>query len=195
LTLGHAGVPLVSDSLQKFIEPNNKDAAEQSFLIGQESPFQLEGRYEILEEIGKGGMGVVYKARQPALQKLYAIKVLHSVHVKEITLRFEREARAISKLDHPNLITSHDFGVTDAGIPYMVMDFIQGQSLAQLIKEQGSLSLAETLNISSQIARGMAHAHGLGVCIETLNRAISCWLRNQTENCLSKLSILVSPRL
>ncbi len=156
---------MASHSLEKIKNPADEDADKQSFFIGaeQQIPIELAGRYEIIEEIGKGGMGVVYKARQPSLQKLYAIKMLHSVHVNETILRFEREARAISKLDHVNLITSHDFGVTVDGRPYMVMDFIEGTSLAHLIKEQGKLSLSLALDICVQIAKGMAYAHAQGV--------------------------------
>lgn len=155
---------MASHSLEKIKSTNQEDANKQSFFIGEKPvSAEFEGRYEILEEIGKGGMGVVYKARQPALQKLYAIKMLHSVHVKETILRFEREAKAISKLDHANLITSHDFGVTADGRPYMVMDFIEGTSLAALLQEKERLSIKQALQISIQIARGMAFAHAQGV--------------------------------
>lgn len=156
---------MASYSLEKIKDNNFEDAHnEQSFFVA-EKPIsdEFDGRYEILEELGKGGMGVVYKARQPALQKLYAIKMLHSVHNNEIILRFEREAKAISKLDHVNLITSHDFGVSTDGRPYMVMDFIEGTSLAQIIETEHKLPLRQTLEICIQIARGMAYAHAQGV--------------------------------
>lgn len=158
------GVPLASHSLEKIKSSNHEDAAESSFFIG-EKPIssEFEGRYEIVEEVGKGGMGVVYKARQPALQKLYAIKMLHSVHNNETILRFEREAKAISKLDHVNLITSHDFGVSSDGRPYMVMDFIEGTSLARTIELQRKLPLRQALEICIKVARGMAYAHAQGV--------------------------------
>ncbi|MBS1957120.1 MAG: protein kinase [Cyanobacteria bacterium SZAS-4] len=156
---------MASHSLEKIKNINVEDAHdEQSFFVGEKPVSdEFEGRYEILEEIGKGGMGVVYKARQPALQKLYAIKMLHSVHNNETILRFEREAKAISKLDHVNLITSHDFGVSADGRPYMVMDFIEGTSLAEIISRDHKLPLRQTLEICIQIARGMAYAHAQGV--------------------------------
>ncbi|CAN5242903.1 hypothetical protein BH10CYA1_BH10CYA1_09110 [soil metagenome] len=156
---------MASYSLEKIKDNNFEDTPdESSFFIAQKPVSdQFEGRYEILEEIGKGGMGVVYKARQPALQKLYAIKMLHSVHNNETILRFEREAKAISKLDHVNLITSHDFGVSTDGRPYMVMDFIEGTSLAEIIEKDRKLPLRQTLEICIQIARGMACAHAQGV--------------------------------
>lgn len=155
---------MASHSLEKIKSSNQEDAAKSSFLFA-EKPIsaEFEGRYEIIEEVGKGGMGVVYKARQPALQKLYAIKMLHSVHNNETLLRFEREAKAISKLDHVNLITSHDFGVSTDGRPYMVMDFIEGTSLARTIELQRKLPLRQALDICIQIARGMSYAHAQGV--------------------------------
>ncbi len=156
---------MASHSLEKIKDNNFEDAPDESSFLVAQKPIsdEFEGRYEILEEIGKGGMGVVYKARQPALQKLYAIKMLHSVHNNEFILRFEREAKAISKLDHVNLITSHDFGVSTDGRPYMVMDFIEGTSLAQLIETDRKVPLRQTLEICTQIARGMAYAHAQGV--------------------------------
>ncbi len=156
---------MASHSLEKIKDNNLEDAHEESSFFVGDKPIsaEFEGRYEILEEIGKGGMGVVYKARQPALQKLYAIKMLHSVHNNETILRFEREAKAISKLDHVNLITSHDFGVSTDGRPYMVMDFIEGTSLAQIIETNKKVPLRQTLEICIQIARGMAYAHAQGV--------------------------------
>lgn len=156
---------MASHSLEKIKDNNFEDAHDEPSFFVAEKPIsdEFEGRYEILEEIGKGGMGVVYKARQPALQKLYAIKMLHSVHNNETILRFEREAKAISKLDHVNLITSHDFGVSTDGRPFMVMDFIEGTSLAQVIEKDQKLPLRQTLEICIQIARGMAYAHAQGV--------------------------------
>lgn len=156
---------MASHSLEKIKDNNFEDAPDESSFFIAQKPIsdEFEGRYEILEEIGQGGMGVVYKARQPALQKLYAIKMLHSVHNKETILRFEREAKAISKLDHVNLITSHDFGVSNDGRPYMVMDFVEGTSLAQLIERDRKLPLRQTLEICIQVARGMAYAHAQGV--------------------------------
>ncbi len=179
---------MASHSLEKIKNNNQEDAAGQSFFVG-EIPVssEFEGRYEILEEIGKGGMGVVYKARQPALQKLYAIKMLHSVHVNETILRFEREAKAISKLDHVNLITSHDFGVSTDGRPYMVMDFIEGTALAKKIQTDRTLSLKQTLAICVQIARGMAYAHAQGVLHRDLKPGNIMLITQQDGNLLVKI--------
>ena len=187
---------MASHSLEKIKKPADQDAAKVSFVVGAESPIlptilpipvELAGRYEIIEEVGKGGMGVVYKARQPALQKLYAIKMLHSLHATETILRFELEAKAISKLDHVNLITSHDFGVTVDGRPYMVMDFIEGTSLAQLIESEVRLPLALTLDVAVQIARAMAYAHAQGVLHRDLKPSNIMLVRQPDGSMLVKI--------
>ena len=96
----------------------------------------LDGRYEVLGRLGAGGMGVVYRARQAQLGRFVAIKVLHrdAAAVPEWRKRFEREARALSALAHPNVVPVTDSGI-DRGVPYLVMELLQGKTLAELIKE------------------------------------------------------------
>src|SRR5262252_8806350 len=88
----------------------------------------LAERYEVLAPIGEGGMSVVYKVRQQTLDKVMAIKMLHSHLVKnaDSLLRFQQEARAASRLDHPNAISIYDFGVTTEGQPFIAMDYLSG---------------------------------------------------------------------
>ncbi len=91
-------------------------------------------------------MSVIYKARQRESGHIVAIKMLHSLLVTDQALRrFQQEAKAIMSLRHPNIITVHDFGVSEHGQPYMVMDFIEGKTLADVIKESGGLSLEASL--------------------------------------------------
>jgi serine/threonine protein kinase len=124
----------------------------------------LVAKYVFLEEIGSGGMGVVYKARQSLLNRTVAIKTLHIERLsKERILRFQREAEAASRLSHPNLVSVHDFGLTEHGRPYMVMDYLEGILLSELLKTKGSLSLAQAEPILSQICSGLAYAHDHGV--------------------------------
>lgn len=122
-------------------------------------------RYEIQELIGKGGMSVVYKAEQKLLHKTVAIKMLHPHLTTDDrnAMRFQREGKAISKLDHPNIVKIHDFGFSAGGQPYMVMDFLKGNSLSELIAENGYLELPLTINIFEQICDALAHAHEHGV--------------------------------
>lgn len=106
----------------------------------QELSQKIRESYEILSVVGSGGMGVVYKARHQILNKLVAIKMLKSGHFNEASLqRLLREGRAASALLHPNIIATHDLGITEFGQPFMVMDYLEGISLAEKLK-QGKLS-------------------------------------------------------
>jgi serine/threonine protein kinase len=123
----------------------------------------LDGRYEVLGRLGVGGVGIVYRGRQAQLGRLVAIKVLHreTAASPEWRRRFEREARALSELAHPNVVPVTDSGV-DRGVPYLVMELLQGKTLADLIAE-GPLPLGRALDIVRQILRGLAFAHGKAI--------------------------------
>src|SRR5215471_11046473 len=114
----------------------------------------LDGRYEIVGRLGAGGVGVVYRAKHAQLGRLVAIKVLqqHAAALPEWRRRFEREAKALSALAHPNIVTVTDSGIDD-GVPYLVMELLQGKTLAELIKE-GPLAPARALDIARQVLRG-----------------------------------------
>ncbi len=123
----------------------------------------LVGNYEFLEFIGSGGMGVIYKAKHPVLNRLVAVKMLHSHLMTDmIVKRFQHEARAVSGLSHPNIIAVHDFGLSEHGQPYMVMDFLSGKPLSEVLR-QGPLKQEAVLNIAIQIAEALQHAHERGV--------------------------------
>ena len=121
------------------------------------------GAYEILGLIGAGGMGEVYKARDTRLERIVAIKVLpeHLSQNRERRERFEREARAVSSLNHPRICTLYDVG-HDEGIDFIVMEFIEGETLAARL-EKGPLSVEEALEIGAGIADGLDNAHRQGV--------------------------------
>jgi eukaryotic-like serine/threonine-protein kinase len=118
------------------------------------------GKYEILEVVGRGGMGVVYKAVDPEIGRLVAIKMMTSTVLNNPGLRkcFYREAQAAGKLQHPNIVTIHDLGVQEA-TPYLVMEFLQGDSLDTVIDSHRTLSLEEKLNVMIQICNALAYAH------------------------------------
>ena len=121
------------------------------------------GPYEILSPIGKGGMGEVYKAKDTRLDRIVAIKVLpeHLAQSPERKERFEREAKAISQLNHPQICTLYDVGEQD-GIDYLVMEYIEGETLAERLK-RGPLPLDEALAYGIQIADGLEAAHRAGI--------------------------------
>ncbi len=121
------------------------------------------GHYQILSRLGEGGMGVVYKARDQHLDRFVAIKVLppELVADPDRKRRFAQEARAASALNHPNIITIHDIA-SDNGTDFIVMEYVGGKTLGQLIPRRG-MKLNEALKCAIQIADGLAKAHGAGI--------------------------------
>lgn len=119
--------------------------------------------FEVLDELGRGGMGIVYRARQPHLDRLVAIKVLPADASKEssFTERFTREARALARLNHPHILTVYDFGQAD-GQSYFVMEYVDGTNLRQRLRA-GPLPQAETVRIVSQVCEALAYAHDEGI--------------------------------
>jgi tRNA A-37 threonylcarbamoyl transferase component Bud32 len=120
-------------------------------------------RYRNLTAIGEGGMGKVFQADDTMLQKTVAIKVLTKTLSPEAHIRFQTEAKATARLNHPNIVRILDFGVTDAHEPYMVMDFLDGDNLLKVLGEQSPLPLEVGLQIFFQIAAALSHAHGKGI--------------------------------
>lgn len=122
-------------------------------------------KYELLELLGAGGMGFVYKARHIELDKLMAIKVLLlDKPLSDVAYkRFEQEARATGALDHPNIVRVTDSGQIGEGSPYIVMELLKGHSLDDLISAEHPLKIEEALPIFIQLADALAHAHSRGV--------------------------------
>lgn len=125
----------------------------------------VDGRYRLLEKLGAGGMAVVFRARNEALGRTFALKVLHSrwAEDRKTVARFAREARAASQIDHPNVVKVFDFGYADEGFYFLAMELLEGESLEKTIESAGRLRPGRALGILAQIADGMARAHELGV--------------------------------
>lgn len=123
------------------------------------------GGYELVETIGHGGMGTVYKGRQVSLDRTVAVKLLLPALVNndEFIRRFEREAKSIARISHPNIVGVLDFGVSEDGVYYMVIEFVQGTSLSAMIAEKLMMSLDEYLPILSQCLAGLDHVSRHGV--------------------------------
>ncbi len=117
------------------------------------------GQYELVEKIGEGGMGAVYKARHTKLDKIVAIKVLPSEKMKDksAVARFEREMRAVGKLEHPNIVRAMDAGEVD-GMHFLVMEYVKGLDLSQISKQYGPLPIAEACELIRQAAVGLDEA-------------------------------------
>lgn len=121
----------------------------------------LAGRYEIVTEIGRGALGIVYLARQRMVERPVAIKVLFESAKEDSPafLRFQREAQSLSQLNHPNIVVVFDFGLSEQGFPFLAMDYLQGTNLRHLIVSRGALDPDRAVPIFIQIASAMAHAH------------------------------------
>ncbi|MGO8796354.1 MAG: protein kinase domain-containing protein [Candidatus Sulfotelmatobacter sp.] len=119
------------------------------------------GRYDVLRVIGRGGMGVVYEALDPKLERHVAIKMILGA-TPGLLARFDREARSMGSLQHPNIVTIHEFGDQD-GSPYLVMEYLVGMSLETAISSGRPLSLVEKLSICINVCEGLNYAHDRGI--------------------------------
>lgn len=124
------------------------------------------GRYEIISELGRGAMGVVYKAVDPLIDRIVAVKTidlnLSQAELADFEERFYREAKSAGRLNHPNIVTIYDIGKTDH-TAYMAMEFLEGQQLAQLLNANIALSINKIARIVAQVADGLSYAHKNGV--------------------------------
>ena len=129
-----------------------------------EMPERL-GKYEILERLGQGAMGVVYHAHDPLLDRDVALKVMLSQVAgdPEQKLRFEREARAVARMMHPNVVTVFDLGYHTDGAPYIAMELLRGRDLLQTLREGPPLSLERKVAIILNVLDGLGHAHAAGI--------------------------------
>jgi eukaryotic-like serine/threonine-protein kinase len=146
---------------------------------------RVSGRYKLLEVIGDGGMAIVYRAKDLILDRDVAVKVLRSEFNKDedFIRRFKREAESATSLDHPNIVSIYDVG-EDEEIYFIVMEYVQGKTLKQYIKEHGKISVEESLHIMKQIVSGMAVAHDHGI----IHRDIKPHNILITENGTAKLT-------
>ncbi len=135
----------------------------------------LSGRFQILAPLGKGGMGRVYKALQHPLDRIVALKVLNPQYDSSKDPGFERrfllEASATARLKHPNTITVHDYGRTDDGIFFIAMEYLEGETLGQVLAREKRLSWQRTTVIAGQVARSLREAHKLGLVHRDLKPA------------------------
>ncbi|MET0275234.1 MAG: protein kinase, partial [Acidimicrobiia bacterium] len=122
----------------------------------------LGGRYELEEQIGSGGMGEVYRARDLLLDRVVAVKRPTEPFAGSARERFRREARSAARLNHPHVVAVYDTG-DDGDSAYLVMELVEGRSLREVLREQGTLTPMETARVGAQIADALAHAHSKGI--------------------------------
>src|SRR5512135_3048803 len=143
------------------IRPATAEGEAADPLIGQ----TISGKYFVHQLLGRGGMGEVYKATHLTLDRPVVLKLLKKSFLSDpsIVQRFHREARAASRLNHPNSITIIDFGQTEDGTLFMAMEYLSGRSLSRVIAEDQPIPETRVVHIASQILAALAEAHALGI--------------------------------
>lgn len=136
--------------------------ASQDPYIGREI---LNGQFKIQKKIGTGGMGAVYRAHQPEMNRPVAVKILHAKlkNRKDLVSRFRREARAMSHLTHPNTVKVMMYGELDDGELYIVMEYLEGKNLNQVVRREGPLDVPRAIPILMQVCGALEEAHQLGI--------------------------------
>ena len=164
-------------------DPNASSRQEDPLSV-ERGPTLLDGKYQIEGSLGHGGMGFVYRARHVELGKTFAVKLVqpHKAHRSEYLARFRIEAQALGKLSHPNIVQVTDYGVDPKAGPYLVMEYIDGITLSEYIKQRRALPLDEALPIFSSISRALDYAHDCGVLHRDLKPANVLLFRNETSD-------------
>jgi tRNA A-37 threonylcarbamoyl transferase component Bud32 len=141
------------------------------------------GRYEILEELGRGAMGIVYKGRDPKLDRLTAIKTIRFTddfdedQAAKIREQFYREAEVVAKLSHPNIVTIYDVG-EDLDLSYLAMEYLEGESLEAYARKEQLLPIRKTIDVTAQVCDALAYAHGHGIVHRDIKPANIMILKN-----------------
>ncbi|HEX3596101.1 MAG TPA: protein kinase, partial [Polyangiaceae bacterium] len=151
----------MGDSDTGHTEGGSDEPAEPDPLIGT----VIGERYRVDEKLGVGGMGAVYRGEHVLMRKPVAVKVLHRemTTMTEVVKRFELEAIAAGRIDHPNVTVATDFGKLEDGSFYLVLEYVPGRSLTELIRTEAPLSVDRTLFIARQVASGLGAAHAAGI--------------------------------
>ena len=123
----------------------------------------LLDRYELLEQIGSGGMAIVFRGKDRTLERYVTVKILREEFIgdEEFITRFRSEALAAARLSHPNIVRVYDVG-QEGNVYFIVMEYVHGDTLKQAIKEKAPFDTKSTINVSMQIASGIAQAHKIG---------------------------------
>lgn len=161
------------------IDDTSLDEVSKDSLTGR----TFADRYEVLSRLGNGGMSIIYKARHKFLKRTVALKVLDPLLTSDLAnaRRFREEAYASSLLNHPNLIQTIDFGLSSSGEPYIVMDYIDGCSLDQILAKELVLSVPQALKIFLQACDGLAHAHNKGVIHRDMKPSNMMLIKNEND--------------
>ncbi|MBX9688737.1 MAG: protein kinase [Candidatus Obscuribacterales bacterium] len=150
-----------SDSEIGFGGSSNEDLSQENRVIGK----TIAGKYKVEGLLGEGGMAQVFRATHLGLDRPVVIKLMHSSMPSMDTAmkRFEQECKVTAKLDHPNVVSVFDVGTLEGRRPYLVMEFIQGESLRDYLDREGSMSIQDACTVMMQVCSGLAEAHAMGI--------------------------------
>ena len=152
---------------------------------------RLDGRYELQEIIGVGGMAVVYKAYDNIEDRIVAVKILKEEFGKneDFLRRFQNESKAIAVLSHPNIVKVYDVSFGDM-LQYIVMEYIDGVTLKEYIEQQGSLSWKDAIHFTIQILKGLQHAHDKGIVHRDIKPQNILLLRNGKVKVTGRIALM-----
>lgn len=144
----------------------------------------LTETYRLESIIARGTSSVIYRGRHELMDRAVAVKVLHPIGPTDpriLIKRFQQEARAASSLNHPNIITIYDFGISVQGLPYLIMDYLEGGSLERLISQEGSIGFERAIRIFQQVCDAMEHAHHKGIVHRDIKPSNILFVRSQDD--------------
>jgi serine/threonine-protein kinase len=149
----------------------------------------LNGQFQILQKVGAGGMGAVYKALQPEMNRMVGVKILHPklADRKDLVSRFRREARALSQLTHPNTVKVFLYGELDDGSLYIIMEFLEGKNLNQTVRTEGPFPIERALPILIQACGALDEAHKAGIIHRDLKPENIFLVQSETLHDFAKL--------
>jgi CheY-like chemotaxis protein len=157
-------VPDGAAAARRLVESGRLTSYQADAVLGRRFGELRVGNYEILDKLGAGGMGTVFKARHRRMKRVVALKVLSRQMAQSGTFadRFQREVETIARLSHPNIVMAYDADECDVG-PFLVMEFVDGRDLASEVERGGPLPVADAVDRILQAARGLEYAHGRGI--------------------------------
>ena len=174
--------PVDLDHAIGALEGEEPDGTE---LLGQ----VIDNRYRLESVLGRGGMGLVYKAAHLGLRRQVAVKILHPslAASTDVRSRFEREALAVGKIDHPNCVAVYDVGRLHDGSLYLAMELLEGKSLADVLEQEGQLAPGRALHILAHILRGLGHIHNAGLIHRDIKPENIFLIRQGTDEDFAKI--------
>ena len=148
----------VEEAIQRLAQTRQEDQLPSGTVVA--------GRFEVVRRLGMGAMGAVYLAKQKSMDRQVALKTLqtHYLQNEHLLRRFYLEAKAASKLDHPNIVKIYDFGIDeDLKLPFIAMEFLTGEDMGDLIQQQGPFSEQEATSLLAEVAKALVEAHDKGI--------------------------------